>query len=149
MATEKKRLSFIEYLLESKQKSLNRVDEAYQTPPRASLHHGVRLRLSVLKAALESRAFTNDSEVKLVNVATRQIMSCRNEFGWQPGASEASIHAKMPDAAHPTMVSDLLHDIMAIHDAGGVLDNINVKVESFSIENHSNHTDILLGWTDN
>lgn len=141
--------SFIEYLLESKQKSLNRVDEAYRTPPRASLHHGVRLKLSVLKAALESRAFSNDSQVKLVNVATRQTMSCRNEFGWQPGQSIASIHAKPIDDAHPTLVSNLLNDITAIHDAGGVLDNITVRVENFSINTNSNHDDLLLGWLDN
>ena len=133
MAIEKKRFSFVEYLLESKSKSLSRVDEAYQTPPRADLHHGVRLRLSVLKAALESRAFSNDSEVKLVNVATRQTMSCRNEFGWQPGQSEAVIQAKTLDAAHPTFVSDLLNDINAIEGAHGVLDNITVKIENFSI----------------
>ena len=149
MTTEKKRFSFIEYLLESKSKSLSRVDEAYQTPPRADLHHGVRLKLSVLKAALENRAFDNDSEVKLVNTATRQIMSCRNEFGWQPGQPEATIQAKTLDAAHPTFVSDLLNDINAIEGARGVLDNITVKIENFSIQNSSNHNDVLLGWTDN
>jgi hypothetical protein len=58
------------------------------------LHLGIDLKLGVLKAALEARCFDDHSEVKIVRVSSRQIKSCRNEFGWQPGSTTAEISAQ-------------------------------------------------------
>ena len=117
---ETTRMTFIEYLLERKQKKVakKQLFEAYQTPPHNDLHHGIDLKLGVLKTALENRCFDDHSEVKLVAVHSRQIKSCRNEFGWQPGNTEAEIHAQDLNPNQPTLVSDLKNDINAMQEAG-------------------------------
>lgn len=148
---DNKRMSFIEYLLEGRAKKNIRktqIVEAYQTPPHDALHLGLDLKLSVLKAALEDQCFDDRSEVKLVRVASRQIKSCRNEFGWQPGSTEAEIHAQDADPNRATLVTDLKNDITAMQEAGGNLEQIMVKIGNFSIEGHSSHREILLGWND-
>ena len=149
-----RRMTFIEYLLENKgkkklaSKKAQQLVEAYQTPSHNDLHFGVDLKLSVLKTALESECFDNQSEVKLINVSSRQIKSCRNEFGWQPGATEAEIHAQDVDPNRVTLVTDLKNDINAMQEAGGNLEQIVVKVGNFSVEGHPSHRQILLGWND-
>ena len=147
---ETTRMTFIEYLLESKEKKAakKQLSEAYQTPPHNDLHLGIDLKLGVLKAALEARCFDDRSEVKLVRVSSRQIKSCRNEFGWQPGSTEAEIHAQDPNPNQPTLVSDLKNDINAMQEAGANLDQVYVKIGNFSIDGHSSHREILLGWND-
>ena len=149
-----RRMTFIEYLLESKSrkklasKKIQQLSEAYQTPPHNDLHLGVDLKLSVLKTALEARCFDDHSEVKLVRVSSRQIKSCRNEFGWQPGNTTAEIHAQDPQPNHATLVNDLKNDINAMQEAGADLDRVVVKINNFSIEGNSSHREILLGWND-
>ena len=148
-----RRMTFIEYLLESKSKKLaskkaQQLVEAYQTPPHNDLHLGVDLKLSVLKTALEARCFDDHSEVKIVRVSSRQIKSCRNEFGWQPGNTTADIQAKDLQPNHATLVSDLKNDINAMQEAGADLDRVVVKITNFSIEGSSSHREILLGWND-
>ena len=147
---ETTRMTFIEYLLERKQKKVakKQLFEAYQTPPHNDLHHGIDLKLGVLKTALENRCFDDHSEVKLVAVSSRQIKSCRNEFGWQPGNTEAEIHAQDPNPNQPTLVSDLKNDINAMQEAGANLDQVRVKIGNFSIDGRSSHREILLGWND-
>lgn len=147
---ETTRMTFIEYLLESKEKKAakKQLSEAYQTPPHNDLHLGIDLKLGVLKAALEARCFDDRSEVKLVRVSSRQIKSCRNEFGWQPGSTEAEIHAQDLNPNQPTLVSDLKNDINAMQEAGANLDQVYVKIGNFSIDGHSSHREILLGWND-
>lgn len=144
------RMTFIEYLLESKEKKAakKQLSEAYQTPPHNDLHLGIDLKLGVLKAALESRCFDDRSEVKLVRVSSRQIKSCRNEFGWQPGSTEAEIYAQDLNPNQPTLVSDLKNDINAMQEAGANPDQVYVKIGNFSIDGHSSHREILLGWND-
>lgn len=147
-----KNMTFIEYLLENrdqkKRKKIEKLAEAYQTPPHNDLRLGVDLKLAVLKAALEARCFDDRSEVKLVNVSSRQIKSCRDEFGWQPGNSDAEIHAQDLNPNHPTLVSDLKNDINAMQEAGANLDQVRVKIGNFYIDGHSSHREILLGWND-
>lgn len=147
---ETTRMTFIEYLLESKEKKAakKQLSEAYQTPPHNDLHLGIDLKLGVLKVALEARCFDDRSEVKLVRVSSRQIKSCRNEFGWQPGSTEAEIHAQDLNPNQPTLVSDLKNDINAMQEAGANLDQVYVKIGNFSIDGHSSHREILLGWND-
>ena len=129
-------MTFIEYLLESKSKKktvsnkAQRLSEAYQTPPHNDLHLGIDLKLGVLKAALESRFFDDRSEVKLVRVSSRQIKSCRNEFGWRIGNTEAEIHAQDLNTNHPTLVSDLKNDINAMQEAGADLDRVVSKLKT-------------------
>ena len=147
---ETTRMTFIEYLLESKEKKAakKQLSEAYQTPPHNDLHFGIDLKLGVLKAALEARCFDDRSEVKLVRVSSRQIKSCRNEFGWQPGRTEAEIYAQDLNPNQPTLVSDLKNDINAMQEAGANLDQVYVKIGNFSIDGHSSQREILLGWND-
>lgn len=147
---ETTRMTFIEYLLESKEKKAakKQLSEAYQTPPHNDLHLGIDLKLGVLKVALEARCFDDRSEVKLVRVSSRQIKSCRNEFGWQPGSTEAEIHAQDLNPNQPTLVSDLKNDINAMQEAGANLDQVYVKIGNFSIDGHTSHREILLGWND-
>lgn len=147
---ETTRMTFIEYLLESKEKKAakKQLSEAYQTPPHNDLHLGIDLKIGVLKAALEARCFDDHSEVKLVRVSSRQIKSCRNEFGWQPRSTTAEIHAKDLQPNHATLVSDLKNDINAMQEAGADLDRVFVKITNFSIEGNSSHQEILLGWND-
>jgi len=42
----------------------------------------------------------------------------------------------------------LKNDITAMQEAGGNLEQIMVKIGNFSIEGHSSHREILLGWND-
>jgi hypothetical protein len=76
------RMTFIEYLLENRDKKRQQLAETYRRISIEDLRPGMRLSLDILKEALENRCFDNQSVVRLVNLSSRQVKNCRNEFGW-------------------------------------------------------------------
>lgn len=133
--------SFIEYLLESRKKICKQLLQERYGSTRVQ-----NMSLATFRTVL-SQHFEQDDVVKLCcpipNVQNR-IAITKNEFGWQPGATEARLETRNGD---PAAVGELLADIEAIRNAGGDLDAIHLVV-SWNVGGHQSHNNVIVAWDD-